>query len=173
MLIDMVVYLPAIAVGTWASLHSQAMALLLEIPLTFALIFYNVYFIGRWGQTLGKMALRIKVVSLDGTDAGYRRALRRHGVDLVLSLISTVIQVHTFLSFSASDYDGLTDRQKVELYESHLPAWADEFTLLSYVWVASELIVLLLNKKRRALHDYLAGTMVIHVGRTPVGERQA
>jgi len=33
--------------------------------------------------------------------------------------------------------------------------------VLYAVWVYGELIVLLTNKKRRALHDFLAGTVVI------------
>jgi predicted Zn finger-like uncharacterized protein len=38
---------------------------------------YYVVFTGACGQTLGKMALRIKVVRTDGSDIGYGRALLR------------------------------------------------------------------------------------------------
>ena len=31
------------------------------------------------------------------------------------------------------------------------------------IWVLSELVVLLLNKKRRTLHDFIAGTVVLHL----------
>ena len=37
----------------------------------------------------------------------------------------------------------------------------------SQVWLWSELVVLLLNKKRRALHDFIAGTVVVKVSPHP------
>jgi uncharacterized RDD family membrane protein YckC len=40
----------------------------------------------------------------------------------------------------------------------------------SFIYDWSEIIVLLTNKKRRAIHDYIAGTVVIHdprFSRTP------
>jgi uncharacterized RDD family membrane protein YckC len=40
-------------------------------------IFYYVYLTGRFGQTFGKMALRIKVVNEDGTPLDYRKAFLR------------------------------------------------------------------------------------------------
>ena len=38
---------------------------------------YPVFFNGRWGQTLGKMAMRIKIVTPEGSPIGYMRALGR------------------------------------------------------------------------------------------------
>jgi hypothetical protein len=35
------------------------------------------------------------------------------------------------------------------------------FGACTLVWGLSELVVLLLNEKRRAVHDYIAGTVVI------------
>jgi uncharacterized RDD family membrane protein YckC len=40
-------------------------------------IFYHVYLHGAYGQTFGKMALRIKVVNEDGSPIGYRKAFLR------------------------------------------------------------------------------------------------
>jgi uncharacterized RDD family membrane protein YckC len=40
-------------------------------------VFYYVYLHGTYGQTFGKMALRIKVVNEDGTPIDYRRAFLR------------------------------------------------------------------------------------------------
>jgi uncharacterized RDD family membrane protein YckC len=34
-------------------------------------------------------------------------------------------------------------------------------TWLSNIWFYSELIVMLTNKKRRAIHDYMAGTVIV------------
>ena len=40
-------------------------------------VFYYVYLHGAYGQTFGKMALRIKVLNEDGTPLDYRRAFLR------------------------------------------------------------------------------------------------
>ena len=34
-------------------------------------------------------------------------------------------------------------------------------SIISNIWFWSEIIVLLFNKRRRALHDYIAGTVII------------
>jgi uncharacterized RDD family membrane protein YckC len=34
------------------------------------------------------------------------------------------------------------------------------------VWIWSEIIVLLFNRRKRALHDFIAGTVVIHTSST-------
>jgi uncharacterized RDD family membrane protein YckC len=31
------------------------------------------------------------------------------------------------------------------------------------IWTSSELVVILLNRRRRALHDFIAGTVVVRV----------
>lgn len=48
---------------------------------------YRVFFIGYCGQTPGKMAVRIKVIRTDGTEAGYARAFLREVVGKFLSKI--------------------------------------------------------------------------------------
>ena len=41
------------------------------------------------------------------------------------------------------------------------PAWETWVEAVGSVWICSELVVLLLNEKKRAIHDYLAGTVVL------------
>ena len=35
------------------------------------------------------------------------------------------------------------------------------YTWLTNIWIYSEFIVLLTNKRKRAIHDYIAGTVII------------
>lgn len=55
---------------------------IIKMPCSLVWPFYNIYFLGRWGQTLGKRAVKIKVVCLDGSPIGIRHAFLRHVVDL-------------------------------------------------------------------------------------------
>jgi uncharacterized RDD family membrane protein YckC len=44
---------------------------------------YPIFFLGKWGQTLGKMAMKIKVTTPDGAPIGYGRATGRVFGELV------------------------------------------------------------------------------------------
>jgi uncharacterized RDD family membrane protein YckC len=41
------------------------------------------------------------------------------------------------------------------------PAWHPTVTVLLQIWVWGEFVTMLFNKKRRAVHDFIAGTVVI------------
>jgi len=168
-LIDLVVFIPLIWAAFWSMYASRSAALLLAVPIGILGALYSVYFVGRWGQTLGKMAIGIKVVRLDGTKAGYARAFYRHSVDLGLSVVSTMLTLIALFSINAYEYDPLPFEGKLELYANHLPSWSSTVDWLTIGWYGSELIVLLFNEKRRAIHDYIAGTVVIHTrGEQPI-----
>jgi uncharacterized RDD family membrane protein YckC len=57
---------------------------------------------------------------------------------------------------------GFMDRSKYLV--ARAPAWYGTVNLLLQLWVWGEFVVMLTNKKRRALHDFMAGTVVIHQG---------
>jgi uncharacterized RDD family membrane protein YckC len=160
--IDIVVLAPLIAVGFWAMYTSRAAALAVQIPLELLFAFYNIYFVGRWGQTIGKLVLRIRVVALDGSDAGYVRGFYRHSVDLAFSTVSATLTMLALLSISSAEFDSLTFEGKMDLLAERTPSWSRFVDWLSLAWIASELVVLLLNEKRRAIHDFIAGTVVVH-----------
>ena len=157
-LIDLVVLAPLIAVSFWTLTASRATAVLCEVLLAFAFAFYNIYFVGRWGQTLGKMAMRIRVLRLNGADAGFERALYRHAVDLALSVALSALTIYALLSVTDHEYNMLAFDDRLDLVEKKTGVWTNILNWLSLAWVGSELIVLLLNDKRRALHDFIAGT---------------
>jgi len=161
-LIDFLVLLPFIAFSFWAFSASRAVTLAVEVPLAFLFAFYSIYFVGRWGQTLGKMALGIRVVALDGAKAGYRRALLRHGVDLAFSVVASVVTIRVLLSVSEAQYNALDLDGRLDLLTAKAGAVNEVLDWLQLAWIASELVVLLMNEKRRALHDYIAGTAVVH-----------
>jgi uncharacterized RDD family membrane protein YckC len=167
-LVDSLALIPLTAMSNLAFASSRNTALLFEIPLTLAFALYNIYFIARCGQTPGKMALGIKVASLDGTPVTLRQAWLRHVVDLALSLLMSVATMHALLSISSADYDALSHAARVNLTSEAAPVWADTVTTLGFLWTLSELFVLLTNEKRRAIHDFIAGTVVVHVQENPV-----
>jgi uncharacterized RDD family membrane protein YckC len=57
--------------------------LALQMTVNFA---YVVFFLGRFGATVGKMALRLRVVNPDGSPIGYGRAVGRYFAEMVSGL---------------------------------------------------------------------------------------
>ena len=51
---------------------------------------YETFFIGKYGATLGKMACKIRVVTAEGADISYLRALGRHFAKYLSSMICLI-----------------------------------------------------------------------------------
>jgi uncharacterized RDD family membrane protein YckC len=160
--IDFLVMAPFMGLWYWGLSTSKEVALVLELPITLLFALYNIYFVGRWGQTIGKMAMKITVLSIDGYEAGFVRAFYRHSVDLGFAVLSSAMAIYALSTVSAADFNALSLYKKIDLLDaagSGLRKWVDR---LSTAWIIGELLVLLTNKKRRALHDFIAGTVVVH-----------
>jgi uncharacterized RDD family membrane protein YckC len=160
--VDTVVLVPVIMLSFWAFSESRTIALAFEIPIACLFALYSIYFVGRWGQTIGKMALGIKVVAVDGESAGYLRAFYRHAVDLAFSLATSALTLYALMSVTSREFDLMDVDARLELLTAKTGNWTDILNWLLIAWTLSELVVLLFNEKRRAIHDYIAGTVVIH-----------
>jgi uncharacterized RDD family membrane protein YckC len=166
-LIDFVVLLPFYLLRRRLESLSLTGALIVLVPGSCLYFAYNVYFHGRWGQTLGKKALGIRVVKLSGERISWREAFLRNAVDVgfvVLFIISTLLALS---QFTAEEYVQLSSHERSQKLWELRPAWKYCTLWGSQAWVWSEVVVLLFNKKRRAIHDFIAGTVVIHCGTKP------
>jgi uncharacterized RDD family membrane protein YckC len=126
----------------------------------------------RYGGTLGKLALGIRVRPVNGGRLLWRHVWRRSAVDFVAS---SVLVAGTLVGLSRVPFDAYsaaTWSARFELLERAVP-W---FTLANNVWlawIASEFVVMMLNRRRRALHDFIAGTVVVVAQRSTVGLAEA
>ena len=161
MLVDGLVMAPFIVLSYWAWSQSRTVALWMEVPLAFVFAFYNIYFVGRWGMTVGKCVLKLKVVSLDGQRAGFRRAFYRHSVDFALSVVGCALILSALMSVAEHEFNVLAFAERLDLLSQRTGAASDILNWIYLAWALSELLVLLTNEKRRALHDYIAGTVVV------------
>jgi len=166
-LIDAVVFLPFTALHFWAQSVSWEAAVAGAVVFSYVYAAYNIYCHGRWGQTLGKMALGIRVQLAGGGRITWRAAFLRHCVDLGFSIWTSIVYVGAILAVDAQAYESLDWIGRAEVIAGALPWWYGWTNRLWAVWSASELVVLLTNRRRRALHDFIAGTVVVHVDRSP------
>jgi uncharacterized RDD family membrane protein YckC len=166
LLIDGLVFLPISVTTTWASAQSRTAALVLLIPGLALGYGYHVYFHARWGQTLGKMAARVRVTAVDGSPIGFRQAFLRSAVDILLGGLYVAAYASALLQIPPAEYASLTwFEQSRQLGELEGPwQW---LSWVQGVWTISEVVTLLFNRRRRALHDFIASTVVIRTRAVP------
>jgi uncharacterized RDD family membrane protein YckC len=168
--VDTIVWLPFIALN-WPGLLARDALLVAAVPSFVAGVAYSVVMHARWGQTLGKMAAGIKVVTLAGDPIAWREALLRDSVGILFGAISTAAMMVALLHLPDSSLSHHW-REQARLLQAAEPAWGQAAGQVMAVWSWSELVVLLFNRKRRALHDFIAGTVVIRTLTTGAGTRQ-
>lgn len=113
------------------------------------------------GQTLGKMALGVKVVRLDGSPAGLARILARSSVDVLAALSLFALDL-----FAAGRLDraawslSYAEFEDVLLQASPGQSWGLAVLCL---WYLADYLTMLLSPGRRSLHDRLGGTMALSI----------
>ena len=142
------------------------MAAVLVVVESLAWLLYTVVMHGRYGQTVGKMATKVRVVDFRTEGKiSFGQAWLREGIPMFLTLGLLGYQVSAILTGSVSPSDienGAAFAGKSFLLLMALPA----------AWYAAEVLTMLTNKKRRALHDFIAGTVVVRTNALEGGAQQ-
>ncbi len=113
---------------------------------------YSVWLHARYGQTLGKMAMRVKVLDISEVRIPtLQQAFLRDIGRIVLDAFS----------FGYSAYLVLTSQYSEVAVIRSLPGRILGVAGLS--WFGIEVVTMLMSKKRRALHDFIARTVVVRL----------
>lgn len=107
---------------------------------------YSIFFHGKFGQTPGKMVTKVKVVNVvneNKTLGFYKAALRDVG--------------WTFLFVLELIFDPGRTHENIGMI----------FTLLTCIWMIAEIVALFSNAKQRAIHDFIASSVVINIKHSP------
>jgi uncharacterized RDD family membrane protein YckC len=160
-LVDLLILAPVIAAFVWLETVSKTGAVIAHLVLTPLFWAYTLYFHARFGQTPGKMLLKVIILRTDGRRIGWRESWLRSCVDLLFALISLVGTLLALQQISAAEYATLDWTSQSTRIASLAPSWARAAETAAVVWMFSEFVVLLFNRRRRAIHDYIAGTVVV------------
>jgi|SRR5215204_1212248 len=104
-------------------------------------VFYIILMHYYYGQTVGKMAAKVKVLDDSESSINFGQA--------VLRSLPQLFPVMFAVSFSTA---GDTDSEAL---------WGGLISGLTVIFEIADIIVCLSNDKRRALHDFIAGTIVV------------
>jgi uncharacterized RDD family membrane protein YckC len=160
--LDIIAFIPLIAIGLWLSSESKYYYLWAFVPGILLGLWYHVYLVKRFGGTPGKLLMNLRIQRVDGARAGWREASLRYLVIVVLSAFQSLAVIIAAVNMPSEEYLalGFMDRSKHLIEQA--PAWYGTVNFLLQLWVWGEFVVMLTNKRRRALHDFMAGTVVIH-----------
>ncbi len=130
--------------------------------LAFAL-WYNIYLPKKYGGTPGKLVAGVKIIRLDGEAIGYKEATLRYSysIELVLTILSSIWMTNFLLQADDVIFTSLGWMQRTQYLMTLSPGFLKFYNWASNIWIYSEFIVLLTNKRKRAIHDFIAGTVIV------------
>ena len=161
MWVDLFVLVPLIVVNEVLQSISKGAALLLVIPMAASYLAYAIYCHGRFGQTVGKRAMRIRVVRTTGERIGWREAWLRSSIDVGFSVLNVIGSFVALATIADGEYYGVGWMRRGANLSAHQPSWLHWSWTAAQIWVWSEVVTMLFNKRRRSLHDFVAGTVVV------------
>ena len=113
---------------------------------------YSVVMHARFGQTVGKMVARVKVLDVSEERLpSFQQAYLREIGTLVIGVFGLMYLIHLIVLGTydpSAEFEGLP---------GDIMSWAFAG------WFLLEIFTMWTNDKRRALHDYIAGTVVVRV----------
>jgi uncharacterized RDD family membrane protein YckC len=118
---------------------------------------YSVTLIAKRGQTVGKRVAGTQVLDVsEGRIPTLRQAVLRDIGNIVPSSIQMIFMIYLILA---------------HLYSAESISSSQFLSVLGYaggIWFLLEITTMFLNEKRRAFHDLIAGTVVVHTSYAPV-----
>lgn len=160
-LLDALIYAPVSVLIAWLAGHYRTAYYVSLIP-TFALaIFFHVYCVKRWGGTPGKLICGLRIVRSDLGRSEWKEAWLRYSVLLALGIVSTAVYVYALTQIPDAEFGRLRFVERSKRIVELGGVAQTVVTWLTQIWVWSEFVVLLTNRRRRALHDFIAGTVVV------------
>jgi len=160
-ILDFVILLPLAGILLYANGLSKSAYFYTVVPNLLFGIFFEVYLVKVYGGTPGKLIMDIKVIQKNGDDVNWNAAIYRYAVDLCLAVLGIYLMILTLNSIDDSYYAGLGFTKKYTLISTINPTFSKIQSWINYLWTISSIIVLLANPRKRAIHDFIAGTAVV------------
>ena len=160
-LLDLLIVAPFFILVLYLNSLGKEMYYFTFIPSLAFSIWYHIYLLKRYGATPGKLLSGIRVVKTNGQYPDWKEAFLRFTLTLSVLIFGTIIKFVALSEADAGYYDGLGWRQQTEYLKTLSPGLFMINLWLSSIFFWGDLVVLFTNRKKRALHDLIAGTVVV------------
>ncbi len=161
LLLDFIIMIPVVVFILFLNGLSMNYYYYTLIPNLIFTIWYRIYLVKKYGGTPGKLIMGIKILKIDGSDVSWKEAILREIVTISLTIFASIIQIIALSQADKTHYESLTWLTKQKYVMSLTPLLFTIYTWSSNTWVYSEFFVLLFNKRKRALHDFIAKTVIV------------
>ncbi|WP_207496764.1 RDD family protein [Aridibaculum aurantiacum] len=153
-IVDGIVFLPFILLGNW--IFEEPRHIYSEFAWNAFLIFASSLYVTilhyKFGQTVGKWVVGIQVLDVGETrKLTLRQAVLRDIFAWILAITGTLY--YGYLIFQNNREHSLIN-EYTEF--GNTPLW---------IWTLLELLTMLTNRKRRALHDFIASSVVVRTSK--------
>lgn len=164
-IIDLLVMSPIIGLTYWLSSLSRSFYLWSVIPSMLFALFYSVFLVRRYGGTPGKLALKLRIQMKDHSPVTFVAALIRETPMMLMGAASSLGLGLAAMTMDEATYQAYGFFERSTVLATSGPDWVPLVSWLINGWTLVGVIVLLLNKRRRAVHDFLAGTAVVNISK--------
>ena len=160
--LDLLIMSPLFVLVVWGGEHVRLFNVYYFLPGTLFGLFYGVYLVRRFGGTPGKRLMKLRIVKVSGHVVTYREAILRYLPEWLMGIGSSLAGMVAVLSLTDAQYFAAASfLERSQVVAAAMPSWNGPVTIALNIWIWGEFLVMLTNKKRRAIHDFIAGTVVI------------
>ena len=149
-IVDGIVFMPFLLVDRFLiSPTTNEYAIITWVTFTiFIPIIYSIFLHYKYGQTIGKWVAGLKVIDISETNTiTLRQSIWRDSFYLIVELLGFIYFLFMVIKTGETQY---------------LITEFNDFAGTPFlIWTLLELVTMLTNSKRRALHDFLAKTVVV------------
>jgi uncharacterized RDD family membrane protein YckC len=115
-----------------------------------SLYVYSILMHWKYGQTIGKMAMKVRVIDISETRLlSLKQSFMRDSVYVVFETLGLLFVI--FQVIKLGHYDKVAMR-----FDDYYIDW------FGFIWFILELVTMMTNDKRRAIHDFMANSVVIN-----------
>jgi uncharacterized RDD family membrane protein YckC len=159
-LIDALILLPIVGLDYMLSGETRYYHVFALVPGQLIAYFLYIHMVVKYGGTPGKLALGMRVAALDGAPVNWKQAALRYSVLWALALVMSLMTIAAAMGMSDQEYRSFGYLARSTALTEKAPLIGTCITLM-LVWVVACIVSMLANRKRRALHDFIAGTVVV------------
>lgn len=161
LLLDFLLLLPVTILIQFINAFGKNLYFYTLLPNILVILWFNIYLVSKYGGTPGKLIVGLKILKINGQQVTWKEASLRYCVLFGLTIFGCSITIYTLFVADTQYYNNLGWLQKQQFLTTLEPIMFKIYTWATNIWIYGELIVLLTNEKKRAVHDYIAGTMIV------------
>lgn len=160
-ILDGLIFSPLYIISMVLACLSRQWYICWQIAVILVNFWIYLYLVPRYGGTPGKRLLKMTIKTNDGAKLNTKAALLRGCMTLLITSCSIASNILAALLLSETKFVDLDAFSRAEAIIGNIAEYSFPIVICSQIWWLATIFIMLCNKERRAIHDYIAGTVVI------------